>query len=95
MGEIIQINFKNQKQAFTLELYRENFSFTCEPVFTNNLIEAKLTAVLRAKAIEKIRALMIYRGLPEEKKMSDRPLIVMLKKDILSFDISDQIEECR
>ena len=94
MGEIIQIDFKNKKQAFTLELYREDFSFTCEPVFTNNLIEAKLRAVLRAKAIEKIRAIMIYRGLPDEKKMSDRPLIVMLKQDISRFDTASQAGEC-
>lgn len=94
MGEIIQIDFKNKKQAFTLELYREDFSFTCEPVFTNNLIEAKLAAVLRAKAIEKIRALMIYRGPPYEKKMSDRPLVVMLKQDILRFDTASQAGEC-
>lgn len=94
MGEIIQIDFKNKKQAFTLELYREDFSFTCEPVFTNNLIEAKLRAVLRAKAIEKIRAIMIYRGLPDEKKMSDRPLIVMLKQDISRFDSAGQVGEC-
>ena len=94
MGEIIQIDFKNKKQAFTLEIYREDFSFICEPVFTNNLIEAKLSAVLRAKAIEQIRAIMIYRGLPDEKKMSDRPLIVMLKQDISRFDTASQAGEC-
>ena len=85
MGKIIHADFTRRQSSYTLDLRAADFSIRRETVFAQDLYHAQLKSVANAKEIGGIRSLMLYQGLPEQKSIIDRPLIVMLSDDIERF----------